>query len=269
MSPPVSEVLVAAAGFGAAMMNAIAGGGTMLTFPALMAAGLPPVLANTTSTVALGVGMPGSVWAFRRHLPAVAGWIWPLGVVSVLGGVAGGVLLLALPSAVFESLVPWLLLMATALFLFNEPLARWLRERFSPVPPSGGAAASVGGGDEVPGRPRPWGIAFQALVGLYGGYFGAGIGIMMMASLSLLGLRDINRLNALKAVLALLVNSASIVYFIVRGEVVWSLAAWLMAGSIPGYIAGAKLAQSIPARWVRFTAGAIGIGIAVSFWIRG
>lgn len=241
-----------------------------MTFPALMAAGLPPVLANTTSTVALGVGMPGSVWSFRRHLPSVRGWIWPLGLASVLGGIAGGVLLLALPSSVFDRLVPWLLLMATGLFVFNEPLARWMQRRtaaasaFTDAQAGTDAAAPI-----MPRRPSGWGIAFQALVGLYGGYFGAGIGIMMMASLSLLGLRDINRLNALKSVLALLVNSASIVYFIVRGEVEWGLAAWLMAGSIPGYIVGAKLAQRIPSRWVRFTAGAIGIGIAVSFWIRG
>lgn len=265
-----TEIMVGAAGFGAAMMNAIAGGGTMLTFPALLAAGLPPVLANTTSTVALGVGMPGGVWTFRRHLPAVSGWIVPLGVVSVLGGVAGGMLLLALPSEVFSAIVPWLLLLATALFVLNEPLVRWLQGR---------QAALLAGSGKTPGvptdlkaaelsAPRPWGIAFQALVGLYGGYFGAGIGIMMLASLSLLGLRDINRLNALKALLALLVNSASIVYFIARGYVHWPLALCLMAGSIPGSIVGARLAQRIPARWVRLIAAVIGVSIAMSFWAK-
>jgi uncharacterized membrane protein YfcA len=259
-----SEWMVGLAGFGAAMMNAIAGGGTMLTFPALLAAGLPPVLANTTSTVALGVGMPGGVWAFRRHLPAVSGWILPLGVVSVLGGVAGGVLLLALPSEVFAAVVPWLLLLATGLFVLNEPLVRWINRRTAPGGKTGAAAT---GAADVPSRPRPWGIAFQALVGVYGGYFGAGIGIMMLASLNLLGLRDINRLNALKALLALLVNSASIVYFVIRGEVVWPLALWLMAGSIPGSIVGARLAQRIPARWVRLIAAVIGVSIAVSFWV--
>jgi uncharacterized protein len=265
MSGGALEILVGLAGFGAAMMNAIAGGGTMLTFPALLAAGLSPVLANTTSTVALGVGMPGGVWAFRRHLPALGGWILPLGVVSVLGGVAGGVLLLALPSEVFIALVPWLLLLATALFVLNEPLVRWIQRRTTGAVP--GAARSVAAPPE-PDRPRPWGVAFQALVGVYGGYFGAGIGIMMLASLSLLGLRDINRINALKALLALLVNSASIVYFIARGQVDWSLALWMMAGTIPGSIVGARLAQRIPARWVRFIAAVIGVSIAVSFWMR-
>lgn len=265
-----AQMWVALAGFGAATMNAIAGGGTMLTFPALLAAGLPPVLANTTSTVALGIGMPGGVWAFRKHLPAVSGWIWPLGIVSVLGGVAGGVLLLALPSDVFETLVPWLLLLATALFVLNEPLVRWLNHRQAAHPGEAGRTPSPDSSQIVtePTAPRPWGIAFQALVGLYGGYFGAGIGIMMLASLGLLGLREINRLNALKALLALLVNSASIVYFVARGQVDWSLAFWLMAGSIPGSIVGARLAQRIPARWVRLIAAFIGVSIAVSFWVK-
>jgi uncharacterized membrane protein YfcA len=264
-----AEIWVGLAGFGAAMMNAIAGGGTMLTFPALLAAGLPPVLANTTSTVALGVGMPGGVWAFRKHLPSVSGWIWPLGVASVLGGVAGGVLLLALPAGVFEALVPWLLLLATALFVLNEPLVAWLNRRQAAAAVRAGVSATAASG--VPGEPtapRAWGVAFQLLVGLYGGYFGAGIGIMMLAGLSLLGLREINRLNALKALLALLVNSTSIVYFIARGQVDWPLAFWLMAGSIPGSIVGARLAQRIPARWVRRIAAAIGISIAVSFWAK-
>jgi uncharacterized membrane protein YfcA len=265
-----AEIWVGLAGFGAAMMNAIAGGGTMLTFPALLAAGLPPVLANTTSTVALGVGMPGGVWAFRKHLPAVSGWIWPLGVASVVGGVAGGVLLLALPSGVFEAVVPWLLLLATALFVLNEPLVRWLNRRQAMAAARGGEPAAADANRAVgePVAPRPWGVAFQVLVGLYGGYFGAGIGIMMLAGLGLLGLREINRLNALKALLALLVNSASIVYFIARGQVEWPLACWLMAGSIPGSIVGARLAQRIPARWVRLIAAVIGVSIAVSFWVK-
>lgn len=255
------EWWVCAAGFGAAVMNAIAGGGTMLTFPALLAAGLPPVLANTTSTVALCVGMPGGVWAFRRHLVGLGGWIGPLGIVSVLGGMAGGMLLLAMPSAVFVAVVPWLLLLATALFVLHEPLVSWLRRR------QGGAAGVGVAGAEVP-APSAWGVGVQVLVGIYGGYFGAGIGIMMLASLSLLGLRDINRLNALKALLAFLVNMASVVYFLIHGHVDWSLAVWLMAGSVPGSIVGAKLAQRIPARWVRLIAATIGITIAISLWLK-
>lgn len=253
--PGHSEWIVLAAGFLAAVMNAVAGGGTMLTFPALMAVGLSGVMANTTSTVALFIGMPGSVWAFRRRLLEVKAWIVPLGIVSLLGGLAGGWLLLALPSSYFDAVVPWLLLMATALFLLNTPIQRWLKRRRGE------------GADHEPGRPKPWGIAFQAGVAIYGGYFGAGIGIMMLAGLGLLGLRDVNRMNALKSLLALLCNVASVVYFIACGSVDWRLAGWLIVGSIPGYFLGGHFAQRIPAVAVRGIVAVIGLGIAARlFW---
>jgi uncharacterized membrane protein YfcA len=252
--PDHSEWIVLAAGFLAAVMNSVAGGGTMLTFPALMAAGLSGVMANTTSTVALFIGMPGSVWAFRHRLREVKAWILPLGIVSLLGGLAGGWLLLALPSSVFDAVVPWLLLMATALFLLNGPIQRWLKRK-------------RGGGEAEPERPRPWGVAFQTGVAVYGGYFGAGIGIMMLAGLSLLGLRDLNRMNALKALLGLLCNVASVIYFIASGSVDWRLAGWLVAGSIPGYFLGSHFAQRIPAAAVRGIVAIIGLGIAARlFW---
>lgn len=252
--PGQQEWIVAAAGFLAAVMNAVAGGGTMLTFPALMAAGLPPVLANTTSTVALFLGMPGSVWAFRRRLKEVEHWILPLGLVSLLGGLGGGVLLLSLPPGVFERVVPWLLLLATSLFLLNAPLQRWLRAR---------RGAAEGG---EPDRPKPWGIAFQSGVAVYGGYFGAGIGIMMLAGLGLLGIKDLNRMNALKSLLALLCNVASVIWFISCGSVDWRLAGWLVAGSIPGYFLGGHFAQKIPPVAVRIIVAVIGLGIAASFF---
>lgn len=243
---PVTDLLVILAGFLAGGMNAIAGGGTMLTFPALLAAGLPPVLANTTSTVALYFGMPGSVWAFRRRLREVKAWILPLGLVSLFGGALGAWLLLTLPAAVFERAVPWLLLTATLLFLLNEPIRRALRS------PSG----------EEPTKPRAWGLAFQSLVAIYGGYFGAGIGIMMLAGLGLLGLRDVNRMNALKNLLALLGNTAAMIWFLAAGAYDGRFVLLLLAGSIPGYFLGAHYSQRVPARVVRFTVAAIGLAIS-------
>lgn len=244
-----------AAGFFAAVMNSVAGGGTMLTFPALLGAGLSPVLANTTSTVALFLGMPGSVWAFRRKLWEVRAWILPLATVSLIGGIGGGVLLLALPPEVFAAVVPWLLLFATLLFMVNSPIQRWLRKR---------RGTSVA---EEPGRPKAWGIVFQSGVAVYGGYFGAGIGIMMLAGLGLLGLRDVNRMNALKALLGMTCNIGSVVYFISRGSVDWPLAAWLFAGSIPGYFFGSHFAQRIPPVAVRSIVVIIGIGIAIRLFM--
>ncbi|WP_367872248.1 sulfite exporter TauE/SafE family protein [Luteolibacter sp. Populi] len=253
--PGHQEWIVLAAGFLAAVMNAVAGGGTMLTFPALMAAGLSPVYASTTSTVALFLGLPGSVWAFRKPLAEMKAWILPLGIVSLLGGLAGGMLLLALDPEVFERVVPWLLLMATTLFLLNAPIQRWLKRR------RGNATLAE------PERPKAWGIAFQAGVAIYGGYFGAGIGIMMLAGLGLLGLRDLNRMNALKALLSLLCNVASVIWFISRGSVDWHLAGYLVVGSIPGYFLGSHFAQRIPATAVRVIVAVIGLGIAGKlFW---
>ncbi len=252
--PDSTEWIVLAAGFLAAVMNSVAGGGTMLTFPALMAAGLPGVLANTTSTVALFIGMPGSVWAFRKKLAEVKRWIVPLGIVSLLGGLAGGWLLLALPPGVFDRVVPWLLLMATALFLLNGTLRRWAARHSPPAA-------------DTPPTPPAWGLAFQAGVGVYGGYFGAGIGIMMLAGLSLLGMRDVHRMNALKSLLGLLCNVASVVYFMACDAVDWRLAGWLVAGSIPGYFLGSHFAQRIPATAVRVIVAIIGLGIAAHlFW---
>jgi uncharacterized membrane protein YfcA len=252
--PDSTEWIVLAAGFLAAVMNSVAGGGTMLTFPALLAAGLSGVMANTTSTVALFIGMPGSVWAFRKKLAEVKSWILPLSIVSLLGGLAGGWLLLALPSGFFDLIVPWLLLMATALFLLNGPIRRWANRHA----PSDAAE---------PTAPRPWGVAFQAGVGIYGGYFGAGIGIMMLAGLSLLGMKDVHRMNALKSLLGLLCNVASVVYFIYCDAVDWRLAGWLIAGSIPGYYLGSHYGQKIPATAVRVIVAVIGVGIATRlFW---
>lgn len=245
-----------AAGFLAGAINAIAGGGTMLTFPALLAAGLPPVLANTTSTVALYFGMPGSVWAFRRRLREVKPWILPLGLVSLLGGLAGAWLLLALPASVFEQAVPWLILMATALFLLNEPLRRWLK-RHAPDE-----------SDETPPL-SAWGLGFQSIVAVYGGYFGAGIGIMMLAGLGLLGLRDVNRMNALKNLLGLLCNTAAMTWFLVSGSFDLRLALFLLAGSVPGYFLGGHFAQRIPALAVRIIVATTGLAIAGHLLLKG
>jgi uncharacterized membrane protein YfcA len=241
------EWIVLLAGLLAGAINAIAGGGTMLTFPALMAAGLPPVLANTTSTVALYFGMPGSVWAFRKRLKEVRPWILPLGIVSLIGGFLGAALLLYLPESVFEHSVPWLILMATLLFLLNEPVKRWA-----------GRHAHA----EEPAKPSGLGIAFQSGVAIYGGYFGAGIGIMMLAGLSVLGLRDVHRMNALKNLLGLLCNTAAMLFFLLSGKFDPRLALILLAGSIPGYFLGGHFSQKIPANAVRAIVGLTGLAIA-------
>jgi len=242
------EWIVLLSGLLAGAINAIAGGGTMLTFPALLAAGLPPVMANTTSTVALYFGMPGSVWAFRQRLKEVKRWILPLGIVSLAGGLIGAALLLYLPESVFERSVPWLILFATLLFLLNEPVKRW----------AGKHATSA-----EPKQPSRSGIAFQSTVAIYGGYFGAGIGIMMLAGLSVIGLQDVHRMNALKNLLGLLCNTAAMVFFLISGTFDGRLAVILLIGSIPGYFLGGHYSQKIPAKAVRAIVGLVGITIAI------
>lgn len=237
--------LVLLAGLAAGAVNAIAGGGTLLTFPALLGAGLPAVMANTTSTIALWFGMPGSVWAYRRQLREVKAWILPLGIVSLVGGGIGAWLLLAMPESIFEQVIPWLILLATALFLFNEPLRRWAKAH----------------ADE-PHGPSTKAIAFQSLVAIYGGYFGAGIGIMMLAGLSLVGLRDVQRMNALKNLLGCLCNTVATIGFLVSGRYDLVHALILFAGALPGYFLGAHLARRIPAKFVRGIVGVIGIVLA-------
>ena len=256
------SLVVAGAGFLAGMMNAMAGGGTMVTFPALLWAGLNTMQANITSTVALFPGMPLSAWTFRRHIGPLSAWLRKLAPVALLGGLAGGVLLVQTGSQVLDFIVPWLLLMATVLFMCNGLVQRWLSRRQ--------AAALAPGEEETPAAPRLhlWSVFMLAAVAVYGGYFGAGIGIMMLATLGLLGLRDINQMNALKVVLALLMNVSAVVYFIIKGGVQWELALWLMAGSVGGYWTGSHVAQRIPAVWVRVVVVVIGLAICVELFMR-
>jgi hypothetical protein len=251
-------LIIAGAGMIGGMMNAMAGGGTMVTFPALMWTGLSPMVANMTSTVALFPGMPVGIWAFRSHLKDLTSWLKILAPISLLGGLAGAILLLKAGSGTFDLIVPWLLLMATVLLMVNGVVQRWLKRR--------SARLGVHHASKTP-RLKLWSILFLAAVAVYGGYFGAGIGIMALAAMGLLGLTDINEMNALKVVLTMLMNFAAVLWFIIGKGVVWDHALCLMAGSMIGYWFGSHLAQRIPPAYVRGVAIAIGLAISVQlFW---
>lgn len=250
--------IVAGAGCVGGMMNAMAGGGTMVTFPVLMWAGLSSMVANMTSTVALFPGMPVGIWAFRKHLLGLRSWLRVLAPLSLVGGLAGAVLLLKAGSSAFDVVVPWLLLLATVLLMVNGVVQRWLRHRSTLLNQS-----------HTPQTPplRLWSIVFIFAVAVYGGYFGAGIGIMALAAMGLMGVTDINEMNALKVVLTMLMNFAAVVWFIATGSVAWEHALYLMAGSIFGYWIGSHLAQRIPPSYVRGVAVLIGLAISVRlFW---
>lgn len=248
-------VLLALAAFGAGGLNALAGGGSFLTFPALVFVGVPPIAANATSALAVSPGYLGSCWAMRAQLAGLpAGLLRREAALAALGGLVGALLLLVTPAQVFARLVPWLLLLATGLFMLGPRLARWLQ----PVEPSSRAA----GGATL----RGLGLA---LVAVYGGYFNGGLGILLMALYVVCGERDLRVANALKNLNSLVLSLLSVAAFVWAGAVQWSAGLWMMAAATLGGWAGAHLAQRLSAAWLR--AGVIATGLVMSalFFARG
>jgi hypothetical protein len=249
--PPV--ILVGSAVL-AGMVNTLAGGGTLLTFPALMNFGrLSAVLANGTSTVALVPGSLAAGWGLRRELGEAAGWLKVLLPPSILGGFIGSLLVTRLPGSVFAALVPWLLLTASLLFLFQPAVARRLRHAETGRPAPGTVAAVT---------------AFQFLVAIYGGYFGAGIGILMLSALGLMGIGDIHRMNALKAILGTVINGTSVIVFATDGKVDWRLAGLMAVGAVAGGYAGARVGKWLPKGLVRWFVIAVGLALAAYYFAK-
>jgi len=242
-------VLLSIAGFVAGSVNAVAGGGTFFSFPALLAVGVPPVIANASNSVALWPASLSSAWAYRNELRSQGRLLIVLCVLSLVGGVGGGLLLLAVKENTFTTLIPWLLLFATLLFAFSK--------RFSTL------LAGVGK------TPRDSTTACSAAVGIgyfivaiYGGFFGAGMGILMLAALSIDGYEDVHEINAIKNLLSAVVYSVAVLTFVVAGAVAWSHAWIVLVAATAGGYAGAQAARRIPARWLR--GGIIGVGLGLS-----
>ncbi len=242
------------------MVNSIAGGGTLLTFPALLGLGVPAIAANATSTVALWPGSLSSMWGYRRELEGARSWAVRLAVPSILGGIAGAALLLVTPEERFKALVPWLVLGATCLFALQRPFMNWVTRRQNE------AALHAGG---APGEARkPIDPAFgmllmQFLVGAYGGYFGAGAGIVMLAVFGLMGLTNIHQMNGLKNFNGICFNGVAAITFAVMGYVNWPIAFVMAVGSSIGGYLMSGLAQRVPQVWVRNAVTVIGLGSAV------
>ena len=248
--------LVAAAAAGA--VNAIAGGGTLLTFPTIVGLGVTPLVANATSTVALWPGSLGSMWGYRHELSGARRWVIGFTAPSLAGGAFGAWLLLHTPPAAFDRIVPFLVLGATVLFLVQGPLLRGLR----PGSPPAGARASV----TTPEPALRWSfLAAQFLVAVYGGYFGAGIGILMLAVLGFMGLSNIHQMNGLKNWGALCINAVAVVMFAAGGIVHWPIALTMAVGGMLGGYAGSRLAQRIGQQSVRHAI--VAIGLAAFVWL--
>jgi uncharacterized membrane protein YfcA len=242
-------ILLITAGFGAGIINAIAGGGSFLTFPALVFTGVPTIAANATSAVAVFPGYASGALGFLKELKThPARQISVLIGLSILGGVLGSLLLLVTPASVFSFVIPWLLGFATLLFAFGAQVSAW-------------AAARSGQGGIM-------GHVATLIVCVYGGYFNGGLGIVLLALFSALGMRDLNLMNGLKNVMSFALSGASVVTFALAGIVVWPQAVVMMiAATIGGYV-GAKVARRMSARTVRGIVVVIGVVMTVIFWMR-
>ncbi|HWN93945.1 MAG TPA: sulfite exporter TauE/SafE family protein [Methylomirabilota bacterium] len=251
-----TEILcLAAAAMAAGAINAVAGGGTLITFPTLLFFRTAPVIANATSTLALLVGTAGSTFGYREHLGAVKIWLWRFAPVSILGGLIGSALLTQTSDKTFAKLVPFLILFATMVFLAQGFFRRFagLENRARPV--------------EERRRHIGLAIVFQFAVSIYGGYFGAGIGILMLASLGFIGLTHIHEMNAVKTVLSSLINLVASIWFVCAGLIHWPKAGVMTVGALVGYYLGAHYSQRIPQIRVRQLITAIGFTLsAVTFY---
>lgn len=235
----------------AGALNAVAGGGSLISFPALVAFGQPPILANATNTAALWPGTLSSAVAYSRDTKIYRDLLLTLLIPSAIGGFLGALALVSTPPELFNAIVPFLVLLATLLFAFRDPFTRWLR---------------LGNNEEEVGTMgRVWGFMFQLFVATYGGYFGAGIGILMLGSLSVMGLRDIHRMNGLKTILGTLINVIAFTFFAINGLVVWRLAPVMAVGAIIGGYAGARAAKRVDPHYIRIFV--IFVGLFVSVWL--
>ncbi len=249
--PLLDILLLIAAGFAAGGMNALAGGGTFFSFPALLATGLPPVTANATNAVALWPASLAGAWAARSALRPLGHYLVPLLLAGLAGGLLGGLLLLAGGDAVFSLLIPWLLLLATALFAASPWLSRKLaarRKEESAIPPH-----------------APASLAAHGLVSIYGGYFGAGMGILQLAAFSIEG-HALVRANALKNLISAVIYSVATATFVIAGRVSLHELAILLIGTTLGGYAGGALSKTLPAVWLRRFVITVGTGMALYYF---
>jgi len=247
-------ILIFGASVLAGLINSVAGGGTLVTFPTLVWLGQPPIIANATNTAAIWPGSLGSLWGYRQELRSTNRQLYMLVIPSIAGGIIGAILLKQTPPGVFATLVPFLILFATLLFTIQGTLQRWLRLHEL----------------HRNGITRGWmsmaGL-FQFAVAVYGGYFGAGIGILMLAALSVLGLTEIHQMNGLKSLFAMCINAVAAFYFMASGLVAWKVAAVMVVGATASAYGGAGIARRMDPRIVRRIVIGIGFAMALSLFL--
>lgn len=249
----LSLLLLAGSGLAAGLVNAVAGGGTFFTFSALIASGLPPVMANATSAVAITPGNISSCWAYRREISANLRHFTGLSVASLLGGVIGAYVLTRTGNAAFRQLVPWLLLFATLLFASSPLIVRLAR--------------SLASGERGPGMVAA-GLVIQFLVSIYGGFFGAGMGIVMLASMAITEGDDFHRINAAKNLCSMLLQFVAVVIFVIAGLVSWPETLVVGIAAVIGGYAGVAFGRRLPPVVMRWLVIGVGSALTLYFFIR-
>src|SRR5438876_4541144 len=244
----ISNIFLIAAAVAAGLMNSVAGGGSFLTFPALVFTGVPSIIANATSTVALFPGVLASAWAYRKEIEALDIPVKPAVVASIAGGITGALLLLSTSQKAFDAVIPWLLLAATIVFA-TGPRVTTMFKRKSWVGPKAL-------------------VIFHYFVGIYGGYFGGAVGIIMLAVWSLAGLRDIHAMNAGRTLLGGIMNAAAIVCFIIAGKGWWIQTSMMLAAAVTGGYVGVGLARRVIRSSFRASIMILGAFVTIAFFRR-
>ncbi|MEX5631663.1 sulfite exporter TauE/SafE family protein [Parafrankia sp. FMc2] len=286
---PADAALVAGGGLLAGAVNAIAGGGTLIAFPALLATGVPALTANITSSVGLVTGYAGGALGYRNELRGQAYRLKALGPAALLGGLVGAVILLLTPSDGFKTAVPFLVLAACLLLAVQSRLAALVARRRAaavastaahppaaalsgtpPPPPPAAAAAPAAAAPAAAGAGITWPTRIGVFVaGAYGSYFGAGLGVLLLGVLGILLVDELQRTNALKTLLSFGVNAVGVVVFLVTAQVAWAFAGILLVTSACGGVLGARVARLLPAPVLRTGVVVLGVVVAVVLLIRG
>jgi uncharacterized protein len=246
-------ILLCIVGAIAGALNAVAGGGSFISFPTLLFTGVQPVPANATNTLALWLGATASGGAYRSRLNISRRVMVPLVVTSIVGGILGAILLIKTPASTFLRVLPWLLLGATLLFTFGKHLTRRISARVSH---DATTKALVGAS------------IYELLVAIYGGYFGGGIGIMNLAMFASMGMTDVHEMNALKTILGAIINGVAAVTFVATGAILWPQALVMTIGAVIGGYYGAHYAMKAPQHWIRTIVIVVGFSMSAYFFYR-
>ncbi len=265
----VTSVLLFLAAFAGGALNAVAGGGSFITLPTLLYSGVAPVSANATSTLAMWPASLASALAYRAEIGRSRAWMLRLGAISLMGGLLGGLLLVGTSDESFVRLLPWLMLVAATTFSVGSRITVWARGRKGSVPASaaGGQASLTAASIHNVHLPL-WTLPLQLLIATYGGYFGGGMGIMMLAAMAVAGMTDMHEMNGLKTVLAIAINGVALVAFILSGSIAWTPGLVMVCGGVSGGYAGASLARRVAGPAVRRVVMVVAWTMTAYFFVR-